>query len=250
MRNRFGVCMYTRLSAFPCCGRSEISKSERGSGRSSPNLGRVAVGALESSLPLDAQRAAGLAAAAPAGMNERRRVSVFQHGWAVELRVLGQRGAMVDRAVHETGRLEPDRPRPFLRLSAPGRTFAKFGPADRAHGRYPHVDQLARLGRLGVTVSREMGLVEPTTRLLEHRPARRPWAQGNGEMVRLADIAHVERPFEAHLAVRHALAPQGLPALLLQKLERLFECARIGSVEALDEGRREIVLELGDKQAA
>ena len=183
-------------------------------------------------------------------MDERRRVSVFQHGWAVELRVVGQRGATVDRAFHETGRFEPDRPRPFLRLLGPGRTFAKFGPADRAHGRYPHVDQLAWLGRLGVTVSREMGLVEPTTRLLEHRSARRPWTEGNGEMVRLADIAHVERPFEPHLAVWHAFALQGFSTLLLQQLERLFECARIGSFEALDQGRREIVLELGDKQAA
>ena len=87
---------------------------------------------------------------------------------------------------------------------------------------------------------------------LEHRVERVPdlsLPERDGQLVALADIAHIDLPLDADAGMRRSLGEQGFPPLRLHLAVAPVRQRRVELVRALDQRRGVVVLDVGDQEA-
>src|SRR5215831_1910499 len=158
-----------------------------------------------------------------AGTDHRRAIELREDRRPGEARAHIEPFALIDRAV-ELRAIEARalRAPPCIRQCRAG--ACEFRQLDRRHETdtaYAVGHDLDRLLRRHVAEHARMLLIEGEAQLLDVDDPQRFGRAGDGDLVTLAGVAHVERPFDADVIAREAIAMQFLTRLCRQPLEHV-----------------------------
>src|SRR5439155_2470238 len=175
----------------------------------------------------------------PAGRNEHGRVVLLENGRPVEVRTFGEDGPLVD------GELAPTR-RAVDRASSGrcrGAATVRCPPArgldgpDRSGAKRHELDILD--GRV-VAVRGSVGFVEGLLGLAERLPAGGADPQGDGQLVRLAAVAHVDFEVDPPRRIRKAGRLEELTRPSFELPETLAQLVRIDGMRWAEPGLPEV----------
>src|SRR6266550_2658880 len=156
-----------------------------------------------------------------AGSDHGRAIELFEDRRARNGRAYVELATPVDRAI-AVGAVEAHAPSAapgILECSAGAREFRQFDRRQKTDAAHVVGDDLDRLLRRHMAEHAPVLLIEADAQRFELSQPQRSGSAGDGDLVTLSGVAHIERPFDADMIAREPVAAQLRKRLRRQRIE-------------------------------